>query len=277
MKTDGLLIVLFILFHFYSYKNKWSTNVTFYYYIKPNFRSHSCKINKVAVLWAATLHVWWSRIMHIKFIYNSQLSFRRDKTIKFPGRKHFCLYWHQNEAVKWTQIWNKSKDRPFWACPSTQFILRRVITFIRCFFLVSYLNQLSHVGQAARKIVNAVMMLTQYTRRARRGGLQEERHSIKTKGKMLVTRKSSSMTRGDHKIHKLYGIPDACAEGSEGIANRPGQPFCPPGADLYSMLSSMSLPAKTANVPMMHTAMNTQSRMWSKTMATNFHSSAAWN
>lgn len=49
------------------------------------------------------------------------------------------------------------------------------------------------------------------------------------------------------------------------------------GSGLYSMLSSMSLPAKTASVPMMHTAMNTQSRMWSKTMATNFHSSAAWN
>lgn len=49
------------------------------------------------------------------------------------------------------------------------------------------------------------------------------------------------------------------------------------GSGLYSMLSSMSLPAKTASVPMMHTAMNTQSRMWSKTMATNFHSSAACN
>lgn len=46
---------------------------------------------------------------------------------------------------------------------------------------------------------------------------------------------------------------------------------------IYSVLSSMSLPAKTARVPMMHTAMNTQSRMWSKTMATNFHSSAACN
>lgn len=46
---------------------------------------------------------------------------------------------------------------------------------------------------------------------------------------------------------------------------------------IYNMLSSMSLPAKTASVPMMHTAINTQSRMWSKTMATNFHSSAAWN
>lgn len=66
MKTDGLLSVLLILFHFYSYKNKWSTNVTFYDYIKPNFRSHSCKINNVAVLWAATLHLWWSRMMHIK-------------------------------------------------------------------------------------------------------------------------------------------------------------------------------------------------------------------
>lgn len=49
------------------------------------------------------------------------------------------------------------------------------------------------------------------------------------------------------------------------------------GSGLYSMLSSMSLPANTATVPMMHTAMNTQSRMWSKTIATNFHSSAAWN
>lgn len=56
------------------------------------------------------------------------------------------------------------------------------------------------------------MVLTQYTRRARRGGLQEERHSIKTKGKMLVTRKSSSMTRGDHKMHKLYRISNACAD-----------------------------------------------------------------
>lgn len=43
------------------------------------------------------------------------------------------------------------------------------------------------------------------------------------------------------------------------------------------LLSSISLPANTASVPMMHTAMKTQSRMWSKTMATNFHSSAAWN
>lgn len=51
----------------------------------------------------------------------------------------------------------------------------------------------------------------------------------------------------------------------------------PRGSGLYSVLSSMSLPAKTASVPMMHTAMNTQSRMWSRTMATNFHSSAAWN
>lgn len=53
------------------------------------------------------------------------------------------------------------------------------------------------------------MVLTQYTRRARRGGLQEDQHSIKTKEKMLVARKSSIMTRGDHKIHKLYGIPNA--------------------------------------------------------------------
>lgn len=52
------------------------------------------------------------------------------------------------------------------------------------------------------------MVLTQYTRRARRGGQQEEQHSIKTKGKMLVTRKSSSMTRRDHKMHKLYRIPN---------------------------------------------------------------------
>lgn len=50
-----------------------------------------------------------------------------------------------------------------------------------------------------------------------------------------------------------------------------------PWADLYSMLSSMSLPAKTASVPMTHTAMNMHSRMWSRTMATNFHSSAACN
>lgn len=84
---------------------------------------------------------------------------------------------------------------------------------------------------------------------------------------MLVTRKTSSTTRRDHRIHKLYRI----SKGSERITR------CSAGAELYSMFSSMSLPAKTANVPMMHTAMNTQSRMWSKTMATNFHSSAAWN
>lgn len=129
--------VLFILFHFYSYKNKWSTNVTFYYYIKPKFRSHSCKINNVAVLWAATLHVRWSRIMHIKLFYNSQLGFRRDKTIKFPGWKHFCLYWHQNEALKWTQIWNKSKDRPFWACPSTEWKHSYAAEFFSCLLIKS--------------------------------------------------------------------------------------------------------------------------------------------
>ena len=44
----------------------------------------------------------------------------------------------------------------------------------------------------------------------------------------------------------------------------------------YSVLSSISRPANTPSVPMMHTAMNTHSRMWSSTMATNFHSSAAW-
>lgn len=43
----------------------------------------------------------------------------------------------------------------------------------------------------------------------------------------------------------------------------------------HPMLSSMSLPAKTANVPTRQTAMKTQSRMWSRTIATNFHSSAA--
>lgn len=42
------------------------------------------------------------------------------------------------------------------------------------------------------------------------------------------------------------------------------------------MLSSMRRPAKTPIVPMMHTTMNKQSRMWSSTMATNFHSSVAW-
>lgn len=136
MKTDGLLSVLFILFHVYSYKNKWSTNVTFYYYIKPNFRSHSCKINNVAVLWAATLHAWWSRIMHIKLIYNSQLSFRRDKTIKFPGRKHFCLYWHQNEAVKWTQMWIKSKNWPFWA-PQKSENIHTLLCIFSCLLIKS--------------------------------------------------------------------------------------------------------------------------------------------
>lgn len=37
----------------------------------------------------------------------------------------------------------------------------------------------------------------------------------------------------------------------------------------------MRRPAKTPNVPIRHTAMKTHSRMWSNTMATNFHSSAA--
>lgn len=37
----------------------------------------------------------------------------------------------------------------------------------------------------------------------------------------------------------------------------------------------MRRPTNTAIVPMIHTAMNTQRRMWSITIATNFHSSQA--
>lgn len=44
----------------------------------------------------------------------------------------------------------------------------------------------------------------------------------------------------------------------------------------YKKLSSMSLPAKTPIVPIIHTAINTQSKMWSRTIATNFHSSQAY-